>query len=247
MKMQIRPASRQMKLHAWKPATQLCLTQLTQDSSTKQSAPAVMRAGTRLQDLLCQVGCGPHLEAYEQAWMGLSQRCEVSASQLERLFTLALLHQLLEFAAAGRNTESDDISYMRVSGSASLLVPCTVPCGTGGCKHVQDGSSLVMGQHLRSRLRSTLQCFCSCRQGRMSTVVCRGLLECAQQMRLLSLLQQGNNLPRSSGALQARQLIWADQQGPSRVSHQCGRPVTVACKSMTVPDQAGSLTISSTP
>ena len=41
MKMQVRPASRQMDLHAWTPATQLCLTELTQDGSPKQNAPAV--------------------------------------------------------------------------------------------------------------------------------------------------------------------------------------------------------------
>lgn len=62
-----------------------------------------------LCDLLFQVCYGPHLEAYEQGRMGLSQRCEVSASQLERLFTLALLHQLLELAAAGRDTESVEV------------------------------------------------------------------------------------------------------------------------------------------
>ena len=44
--------------------------------------------------------------------MGLSQRCEVSASQLERLFTLALLHQLLELAAAGRDTESVEVVFI---------------------------------------------------------------------------------------------------------------------------------------
>ena len=41
--------------------------------------------------------------------MGLSQWCEVSASQLECLFDPALLHQLLELAAAGRSTEDDEV------------------------------------------------------------------------------------------------------------------------------------------
>ena len=128
MKMPGRPASRQMKVHAWRPATQLCLAQLTQDGSTKKSAPAVpgeqglgspaARAAAPYSVTCCQndnnkdhVCCGPHLEAYEQGRVGLSQRCEVSASQLECLFDPALLHQLLELAAAGRNTENDGLLF----------------------------------------------------------------------------------------------------------------------------------------
>ena len=104
------------------------------------------------------VWCGHHLEAYEQGRVGLSQWREVSTGQLERLFDPALLHQLLELAAAGRNTETRD----SFSGGSGVVPLCWClaqpPARQIAESHIQDGSSLVKDQHLVLLLCSTLQC-----------------------------------------------------------------------------------------